>query len=393
MVVGCLLSACAGLPASAQALTEPAPSLFSINTGTYDSSHTNYVRDLPAAAALGARWVRFTADSIHWRGAQPNWTALDYEVRRARSLHLGVLIALGGAGSACSVVPRPADVSGCPPRTPADLRRYAGFLRAELLRYRHTVDTYESWLEPNQTAFWRPYPDPKQYAALLMVQHRVLGSVNRRYHLHLRLLVGGPNGFSISPPSPNGIPVLAFVHQVLIALHGQRVFDGIALQAYRYPERNSGELGADWGPAQPEWDYVAGTVAASGDQVWRQMNWPQELAAYEQQFAAAGYPHQPLWLTEFGWPGVADPAAAPAGQANLYPSEGQQAKWLSEAYGDLLALPFVKAAFVFNLRNYQPGLATPDPAFFGNYGLLSYRFGRKPAAGVFDGLAAAHRNR
>ena len=38
---------------------EPAPSLFGINTGTYDTSQARLSRDLPTAKRLGARWVHF----------------------------------------------------------------------------------------------------------------------------------------------------------------------------------------------------------------------------------------------------------------------------------------------------------------------------------------------
>jgi hypothetical protein len=67
-----------------------------------------------------------------------------------------------------------------------------------------------------------------------------------------------------------------------------------------------------------------------------------------------------------------------------------QAADLTAAYADLLALPFVKGAFWFNLRDYQPGVSSPDPAFFYHYGLLNYDFSPKPAALVFEALARVH---
>ena len=91
-----------------------------------------------------------------------------------------------------------------------------------------------------------------------------------------------------------------------------------------------------------------------------------------------GYGEMPLWLTEFGWPGNANPSSA------LYPSFDTQAQYLSEAYNDILRLPFIQAAFVFNLRDYQPDLGSPDPAFFYHYGLLQYGFQAKSAANVYE---------
>src|SRR5947209_4822109 len=83
----------AGAVGAKTTVSEPAPSLFGLNTGTFDLSHTNFLRDIPSARRLGARWVHFTGASIHWtRSGRPNYGALDYEVRRAKRAGLGVLI-------------------------------------------------------------------------------------------------------------------------------------------------------------------------------------------------------------------------------------------------------------------------------------------------------------
>jgi hypothetical protein len=372
--------------------SEPAPSIFGINTGTYDTSQANFVRDIPAARRLGARWVHFTGDSIHFtHSGQPNYGPLDYEVSHAKRLGLGVIVSLGGTPRACSIRPRPADPSTCPPITQRDLRAYQAFLRGVLLRYRNVVDSWESWLEPNHKSFWPSGPNPQQYANLLVAQHQVFQTVDRQYHLHLRLLFAGPSDFSIIPGSPGGMPVLPFTHQVLTDLHGQRVFDGVALHAYRFPP-------ATTGPSVRDWDSVQGIPPASGSRgpypeegctssPWCQMNWGQELQAYEQEFADDGYGGMPLWLTEFGWPGNA------RASGDYFPSYAAQASDLYEAYNDLLGLPFVKAAFWFNLRDYQAGDRNPDPGFFAHYGLLQYHFAPKPAASVFERLAHANPRR
>jgi hypothetical protein len=117
------------------------------------------------------------------------------------------------------------------------------------------------------------------------------------------------------------------------------------------------------------------------------MTWPQELKAYEQLFENHGYGQLPLWLTEFGWPGNANPSTA------LYPSFATQAQYLSEAYSDILRLPFIQAAFVFDLRDYQPGIVSPDPAFFYHYGLLQNDYQSKPAASVYEQFVKANPGR
>lgn len=54
--------------------SEPAPSLFGIDTGVYDSSHVSFLRDISTAYSLGARWDRFTAGPLTATG---NWGPLD----------------------------------------------------------------------------------------------------------------------------------------------------------------------------------------------------------------------------------------------------------------------------------------------------------------------------
>jgi hypothetical protein len=363
---------------------EPAPSIFGIDTGTFDTSRANYARDTPAARRLGARWVHFTASG----GPSGN---LDYAVTRAKRYGLGVLLSLGGSAQACALRPRPANPTNCPPTTPRSLRAYQRFVRAMLVRYRNVVDYWESWLEPNHKSFWPSGPNPQQYANLLGAEDQVFQSVNRQYGTHLKLLFAGPADFSIIPGSPGGMPVLPFVHQVLSDLHGQRVFDAIALHAYRFPPARTG-------PPVRDYDSVQGIPAAPGASgpypsqgcntaKWCQMSWSQELSAYEQEFTNAGYGRMPLWLTEFGWPGNVKPGGP------YFPSYAAQASDLSEAYHDLLSLPFVQSAFWFNLRDYQPNLRNPDPTFFAHYGLLQYHFAMKPAARVFEQLARANPGR
>jgi hypothetical protein len=395
-VIACIIAVLGGLAVAATAgaagVKDPAPSIFGIKTGAFDSSQSNFVRDIPAARRLGARWVHFTGASIHWsRSGRPDYGALDYEVRRGRHAGLGVLISLGGSPNACSISPRPADPTTCPPTTPRDLRVYQRFLRTVVLRYRDAVDYYESWMEPNHKSFWPPGPNPTTYANLLRAEYQVFSSVNRTFGLHVKLLFAGPSDFSIIPGSPGGVPVLPFVHQTLTAPHGARAFDAIALHAYRFPP-------ATTGPWVRDWDSVEGIPDAPGsngpypprgcDSVrWCQLTWPQELSAYEQEFANAGYGTPPLWLTEFGWSGDAQASDA------YHPSYIAQAEDLSAAYRDLLSLPFVRAAFWFNLRDYQPGLRNPDPEFFSHYGLLGYGFALKPAARMFAELVRENPNR
>src|SRR3979409_1516399 len=159
-----LLTIAAALAAAPAAARTPAPSLFGVNTGTFDPNYAHYVRDLPAARGRGGRWVHFTGSLVKARSGRPNFALLDSQVAAARRLGLGVLISLGGSPQACSIRPRPADLSSCPSRGARELRAYAAYVRTVVRRYRGRVGYYESWVEPNHRSFWPTGPDPAEYA-------------------------------------------------------------------------------------------------------------------------------------------------------------------------------------------------------------------------------------
>lgn len=365
---------------------QPAPSLFGIDTGLYDSVFAHYVRDFGTARALGARWDHFVLGPPTGGG---NFRTIDDEVTRARKQRMGVILSFGGIPQACSrhALLAPAVVHRCPPTTGGDFRRYEAYTRKVLLRYRNNVTYYESWIEINHDT---ADMTARQYAALLKAQYAVFQSVNRNYHLQLKLLYGSEIGFSVGGHS-HWTAVLPFANEVLDDLHGAKPFDGIALHAYRFPPQREGPLTRDC-------DWIGGLHVSQGHSTpdcpapnWRLMTWQEELTAYEQEFESHGYGQQPLWLTEFGWPG--------GGPANCYPQRGYcpdeqtQDTYLKQAYRVLLSLPFVQGALWFNLRDYQPGVTSPDPAFFYFYGLLGYNYTPKPAAADFTAIARANPGR
>ena len=359
---------------------EPAPSLFGIDTSLYDSSYANFIRDIPAAHRMGARWDHFTIGVGTGRG---DYSALDHLVEQAKRNGMGVILSFGGIGSACSLKPRPRNIHACPPRPPTTWAS----MRPTSARWCSTTATWSTTTRldrAEQQVVVPPRPEHQRVRGRAEGSICGVPSVNSQYGLHLKLLFGSPSDFSVIPGTHGFIAVLPFTNRVLRDLHGQRAFDGIALHAYRFPPQ-------PYGPSARAYDYVGGLGVKRGaggrprrrldSSPWCQMTWPEELSAYQQEFADHGYGAQPLWLTEFGWPGNADPSGG------YFPSEAIQARDLSKAYGALLRLPFVQAALWFNLRDYQPGFKSPDPAFFYHYGLLGYGFSPKPAATEFEALA------
>jgi hypothetical protein len=311
------------------------------------------VRDFPTAKRLGARWLHFTGASVHERRGRVDFSALDYEIASARRQGLGVLLTLGGVRSACSLRPVPRDVSTCPPRTAADRRAYARYVRTIVRRYRGKVRFWEAWNEPNHASFWAPRPDPVAYAALLETEYAALHGADSRG----RLIFGGSGGTE-----------LPFVARTLRALRGRRAFDLAGAHPYRYPPLAPGALN--------------GALLPDGSST--RLTWKGELLATERLFSAQGYGRPRMWLTELGWPGSRH------GNSPYHLSYDQQASYLRAAYALLLhdrELGFVQAAFWFNLRDYDPSLPNPDPEFFGHYGLIENGFREKPAAAAFRTLA------
>lgn len=361
LVVGCCALAALLVAAGASGArhhhrpgAQPAPSLFGINTGTYDNNYARFVRDMPTAKRIGARWIHLTGANIKFPHGRLSFAQMDSQVNRARQMGLGVLMSLGGIRGACSVRPAPSDVTTCPPTSSRDLHAYGSYLRRLLRHFRGRVDHYESWVEPNHASFWPPKPDPAAYARLLEAEYRVFRAVNP----HDKLIFAGLGGTAFP-----------YLDQALSALHGRRAFDLVGDHPYRFA------------PKYPD----ALTYASFPDGHARRLDWVGELDTYEQEFTDHGYGRPPMWLTEFGWPGT---SSGP--NDGYHPTEQAQADALRRAYQLLLGDPrvsFVQAAFWFNLRDYAPRLANPDPEFFGHYGLLHNTFSPKPAAALFTYFA------
>jgi hypothetical protein len=338
----------------------PPPSLFGINTGTYDHDVARLERDTPTAKAMGARWVHFTGGSVSFVGSHPSFAGLDRAVDQARADGLGVLLSLGGIPAACSLRPRPSDVVHCPPTSAADLTAYDAYLKRMLLHFRGRVQYFESWVEPNHVSMWPPAPDPSAYAALLESEYTVVQQVNAQYGLDDQLLFAAIGGSD-----------LGYLDQVLTALDGRKAFDIVGDHPYRFP------------PDDPSTPNYAISYPGGGHP---KLTWAQELEDYEAEFTTHGYGTPPMWLTEFGWPG----ANGAVGCGGSTSTEQDQAQFLKEAYTLLETDPqlsFVKAAFWFNLRDYAAGVANPDPTCFAHYGLLNTNFSPKPAALAFEALA------
>jgi len=248
----------------------------------------------------------------------------------ARRLGLGVLVSLGGAPQACSIRPRPADLSSCPPRSARDLRAYAGYVRTIARRYRGRVRYYESWVEPNHRSFWPTGPDPVEYAALVRVQYplRCMPPIRAA-----RLILAGTGGHR--PALPRRRPQRAGRPARVRPRRRTSVPLSAARARRTAHDRAARRLAARRSTGAVDADGHGGAVRR-----------PRIRAAPR------------LWLTEFGWPGSRRAAAPTTSTMRSRRSTCGRPTRVLRSDPDL---SFVQAAFWFNLRDYAPGYQNPDP--------------------------------
>lgn len=118
--------------------------------------------------ASGAVWWHIEQDDGSY-----DWSGLDrlLAAAKARGLHVGLQVS--GTPDRLQppelelTVPNHGDRIWYPPRTEAQLEAWGAFVAALVTRYRTDVDRYELWNEPNIPEFWKPEPNPAEYARLL----------------------------------------------------------------------------------------------------------------------------------------------------------------------------------------------------------------------------------
>lgn len=136
---------------------------------------------LDQAAGAGVRTV--SAGVTWWfvtrRGgpADYDWTEVDRVVAGAAARGLAVRLQLSGTPDTvhpdlAATVPDPQQRIWHPPRTGPELDAWSRFVGDTVARYRDRVASYEMWNEPNIADFWKPAPDPAEYAALLQRSYR-----------------------------------------------------------------------------------------------------------------------------------------------------------------------------------------------------------------------------
>ena len=167
----------------------------------------------------GANWVR---EDFAWGLIQPGpdrweWTATDRIVGNLYDRKVNILGILSYSASWATAT---TEDDGSPVSMfPPDLNTYYHYVRTLVSRYKHAIHHWEVWNEPDNGLFWKPKPNPREYAELLKVAHRAIKEADPS----ALVLTGGVSG--------NAVP---FLDEVMTA-GGRDAFDILAIHPYAVP--------------------------------------------------------------------------------------------------------------------------------------------------------------
>lgn len=301
------------------------------------------------AAETGVQAVR---EDISWAMTEPHenqydWSDYDGVVRAATASGLMVLPILDDAPTWAAPGP------GC---LPSDPSAYASFTAATIARYgpggafwRENPDLpvrpliwYELWNEP-WTASCNG--DPATYARMVVAAVTAGRAANPR----VRFLIGADTFFQ----TPAGIRTDWISGMYAAVPDLGRYYDALSIHPY----------GGNPDIYTPRGD--------THDQ-------PGRLEQAHAELAAHGDGDKPLWVTEIGW-------STCSGSSGCV-TEAEQAQYLKEFLHDAVTTwrAYVRAVFVYDLRDIAPNPADDREAWFG---LLRPDLSRKPAWSVLHDFA------
>jgi hypothetical protein len=288
------------------ASTSPSPApLLEPGSGRFFGAQTHFGQHRPAPDDIldlikgaGIAWIR---DEVYWseiekeKGAFRFPPAYDHYLRAARARGVQVLLILDFSNSLYTGSDKRA------PATEAERQAFARYSREVVTRCAPLgVRHYEIWNEPNASTFWRPQPNPEDYARLLESAYAACKEADP--------------GATVIGCSTAGVD-LDFIGRVFRA-GGVRFMDGVSFHPYCQPVPPERRLLTD-------------------------ISKVKKLA-----------PDKPLWITEFGYP-------THAGAAGV--DEETQANYLVRAF--LLARSFPAVARV-SWYDFQNDGDDPDEAEF-----------------------------
>lgn len=230
----------------------------------------------PAIQELGLGWVRIM---YHWTWLEQTpgkmvWFEFDKWMARAKAHNLKVLIVAQGSPAWANGGHGPYDrQSGL--NTPPLPEFYGNFTNYVAALVRHGADAIEIWNEPN-AGFWKPDPDPKAWAELIVLSYAAVKSVNPS----VPVITGGvcplPEG-SLNAHAP-----AAFLKKALESVPAfAHSFDGVGHHPYVFADDPAAK---DPLTAPFQWNAILQTVTM------------------HEVLASHGIAGKPFWFTEYGVP-------------------------------------------------------------------------------------------
>jgi hypothetical protein len=136
---------------------------------------------------LAADGVTTISTAANWSALQPqsdrlpSWSQLDRLVDHARARGLKVRLRLGTTPAwlhpeRVAGVPA-AEAQWYPPVSDAELARWQQFVTEVVTRYGGRLFGVETWNEPNEDMFWKPSPEPTQFAGVLRATYLAVKAV------------------------------------------------------------------------------------------------------------------------------------------------------------------------------------------------------------------------
>ncbi|MCQ4045320.1 cellulase family glycosylhydrolase [Streptantibioticus rubrisoli] len=257
------------------------------DTLTWDNQQ-QITKALNIATTVGATWIR--AD-LSWYDIQPDransydWQRFDHVVAAARAHHLTVLPVI-------AYTPPWARTAGCtvPTCAPADPTTFAAFAAAAAKRYApQGIHTWEVWNEEN-LGFWKPAPNPSAYATLLRQTSAALHAADPT----ARVVLGGLAATNTGPGRISPTDFLSAVAKT----GALRAVNAVGYHPYTYP-------------------YLASTHSAWGTS-WEKID--RSRVSLHSVLVGNGFPHLPIWVTEFGAPTGGPGTASDGSPKTITPS-------------------------------------------------------------------------
>ena len=287
------------------------------------------------------RVVRVTVpwNSVEWQGPgrynEGQLKIIDYAVGKARSAGMQVVMTPMGTPQWA----RNGDSTLSPPRDP---RTYGRFVRFLAGRYKKRgVTTYEIWNEPNLDRFWRPVASATGYTRLLKYAYKGIKKAGRK----LRVVLGG-----LSPQGSYGYL------KRLYKAGARPYFDSMGIHVY--PRGDPYQCQKGPGGRRVTWSFCV-------------------LDEVRQIMKSRGDARKDVWVTEYGYSTCRPDNAGCNYAGGVW--EQQQGPFLVRAKQRFDKRRWVKAAFIYQFRDWTTDGSVSWWDWEENLGLLRRDFQPKPA--------------